>query len=175
MHSRHHNILSSAVFLGISAFVYYQTYTRFVVRQAVGGGPFANSAFFPRVVAGAMALLSLILLIKNLINPSEKDSEVIDQGITPPRPTDLAAESGELKKPSAVQVVSVAALLLAYTVALPLFGYLVTTPLLMIGLFLLLGVRRPLTLILLTVGSAGMIYLLFSEVLNVILPRGRIW
>ena len=175
MDTRKQNIVSGIALLAISVFVYYQTYTRFVTSQAVGGGPFANSAFFPRVVAGVMAILALILLAKSLFRIGDDKAQTIEQGITPSTRQEYLEQEADIEKPSRLQVLSVAGLLLLYTLLLPLLGYIVATPLFMAALFYMLRLRRPFPLAILSLGSVAVIYFLFAELLNVIMPRGRIW
>ena len=45
----------------------------------------------------------------------------------------------------------------------------------MAALFYMLRLRRPFPLAILSLGSVAVIYFLFAELLNVIMPRGRIW
>lgn len=165
------DIAAAVAFLTLSGLLYYQTYTRFVLQQAVGGGPFANSAFYPRVVAGTMAFLALILLIKNLV-PLQVRHESDAEETAVAQQDESAGQRGE-DRPTAIRLLSIAALLLLYTIALPFFGYIAMTPLFMAGLFWLVGLKRPVTLVLLSILSSAVIYFFFSAFLNVILPHGR--
>ena len=65
-------------------------------------------------------------------------------------------------------------LLVLYLVMLPWIGYLVTTGLFLVTAMIMLGERRPVTVLGVTVGWLVFSYLVFVKLLYVQLPAGRL-
>lgn len=108
-------------------------------------------AFVPRVLAGALALLSLTLLARALAGRSDP---------TPPPPARTALLATTL------------VLLTAYGAILPRLGFLLATPLLMAATLRVLGVRRPLPVVAAATGITAALYVVFGRLLGVLLPPG---
>jgi tripartite-type tricarboxylate transporter receptor subunit TctC len=85
----------------------------------------------------------------------------------------LPTDSG-LDRRHIVQVLRFSILLGLYLVALPWIGYLVTTGLFLITAMVMLGERRPVTVLGVTAGWLVFSYLVFVKVLYVQLPVGRL-
>lgn len=109
-----------------------------------------GTAAFPRIIAGALGALALILLVRP------------ERGEPLPRGRD------------ALRVAGVVGLLLFYVAVLELLGFILATFIFLVGALLLAGARRPLTLILVPTGVSVVLFYVFYELLRVSLPRGII-
>jgi hypothetical protein len=162
--------LVSAVLCGsIASYAIYLTLTTFVTDQAAGGGPFANSAFYPQLLAGVIIFLSIILALSSFIK--KKD----DPAISTVEPVGLvsAEEDGEAfeqDKISGIMIIAVAIVQIVYTILLDKFGYLWLTPFYMALMFWMLQIRNWILIAVLSLASTFVLYYFFALLLDVILP-----
>jgi len=169
------NLISASFCIAFALYVLYLTLTTFVQDQASGGGPFANSAFYPRLVAGLIIFLSLLLGASSLIQKTKREKSRGTEKDEPARVLDQVEEKqpvGE-DKVSIVRIIAIAIVLIVYTVLLDLFGYVVVTPFLMALLFWMLRIRNWISVAVLSVVSTFVLYVFFASILEVILPPGR--
>jgi putative tricarboxylic transport membrane protein len=109
-----------------------------------------GSGFFPNIVAVLMVILSLFLIIKR-----------------------RKGETESFSAKSAIQVLIVFVLLLAYSFALEYLGFIIASFLLMAYLFKAFGGSKKWSAaVLYAVISVGLAYLLFDSLLEGNLPRG---
>lgn len=186
MESEKKNLIAAGFMFLLAVFVIYLTLTQFVTEQAVGGGPFANSAFYPQVIAGVIIFLSVILAVSMLIkikraaqqHPFTEDAPVSKEQTIPmevPEPEGEGMPPVDVAdKPSKLMILMVAAVLVIYTILLELLGYWLTTPIFMVVLFRMLKVKNWISRIVLALVSTAVLYLFFSEILEVVLPYGRL-
>lgn len=105
---------------------------------------------FPRIMAGLIGLLALTLLAK------PRSWERFPRGA------------------GAARVVGTVVLIFLYYLAIQPLGFVITTSFFLVGHLLLIGVRKPLPIIIVTfVGGPGLFYL-FRNVLDVPLPLSGI-
>ena len=109
-----------------------------------------GTAALPRIVAGALGLLALMLILRP------------ERGEPLPRGRD------------ALRVAGVVALLFFYVAALEPLGFILATIIFLAGALVLAGVRHPLTLVLLPAGTSVALFYVFYELLRVPLPRGLV-
>lgn len=168
------NIISSAFCGALASYILYLTLTTFVKEKATGGGPFANSAFYPQLVAGVIILLSILLFLSSLIKKG-KGKLLEAEKDEPADAREQFAEDQPLEqdKPPRGTSVAIALILILYTVSLDLFGYIIVTPFFMALLFGMLAVRHWITIVFLSVISTYSLYVFFASLLGVILPPGR--
>ncbi len=169
------NIISASFCIMVALYIFYLTFTTFVEDEASTGGPFANSAFYPQLVAGLIIFLSMLLGISSLLKKREQEE--------PPRgrkdESARVLDQPEDKKPvgadkvSGVAIMAIAVVLIGYTVLLDWFGYVVVTPFVMALLFWMLRMRNWITVALLAVVTTFALYFFFASLLEVILPPGR--
>ena len=108
-------------------------------------------AFFPRLLAAALAVLAITLIVRAVAGRSD--------------PT----------RPPAVRLrvlLAVLGLLVAYALLLPWAGFLLATPVLLGAVIWLLGDRSWLSLAGTAVGTTAVLYLAFGRALHVLLPMG---
>lgn len=106
-------------------------------------------AFFPRLLAGVLAVLAVMLIMRALSGRSDP---------TPPPAMRLGVFLGTL------------ALMIVYALALPRAGFLVATPVLLAAVIWLLGLRRWSTVAGTAVGVTATLYIVFARMLKVLLP-----
>lgn len=139
-------------FAALPLVVFQQNAGPLAEQGAASGGPMANAAIYPAIIAWVMLALSAINLLRIL--------------------------AGRLSQPSAAEATPTTrlallatALFVAYLCALPWLGYYIATPVLLSVLFALLGISLPLSL-----GGAALSTLVvaavFEGMLNVVLPLG---
>jgi putative tricarboxylic transport membrane protein len=109
-----------------------------------------GTAAFPRIIAGALGVLALMLLVRP------------ERGEPLPRGRDV------------LRVAGIVGLLLFYVVVLELLGFVLATIIFLASALLLAGARRPLALTLVPTGVSVVLYYVFYELLRVSLPRGVI-
>ncbi len=181
------NLIAAGFMLLLAGFVIYLTVTQFVTEQAVGGGPFANSAFYPQVIAGVIIFLSVILAVSTIIkkkravqqqHPFTEDAPVSEGQTIPaevPEPEGEGVPPVDVEdKPSKLMILMVAAVLVVYTILLEILGYWFMTPIFMVILFRMLKVKNWIATIVMALASTAILHLFFSEILEVVLPYGRL-
>lgn len=161
------NILHGMLVIGFSGFIVYLTMTTFIEDEFSMGGTFASAAFYPQLIAGVMIFLAILLIITELSRKKERS-------VPSPAKHDLegAITNGDDSRASLKAFWGSAFFLIVYIFCLDKFGYLLTTPFLMAGLFWSLGIRSWKTIVLLSIVSSGGVYLFFSVGLDVLLPQG---
>ncbi len=166
-HKKKMNILHGVLVIGFSGFIIYLTMTTFIEDEFSMGGTFASAAFYPQLIAGVMIFLAVLLIIIELFSKKERST-----------PTPIKHDlEGSIKKGDDAHTShrafwGSAFILIVYIFCLDKFGYLLTTPFLMAGLFWSLNIRSWKTIILLSIVSSGGVYLFFSVGLDVLLPQG---
>jgi len=169
------NLICAAFCVVLAIFILYLTLTTFVKEKATVGGPFANTAFYPRLLAGAIIFLSLLLAGTSLMKKIKGKKTYGGMGDST---IDSFNEAGkkELSEQDTISrgmLLALPFILVTYTILLNIFGYIVVTPVFMILLFWILKFRNWAMNILLSIIATFTLYLIFALFLNVILPRGR--
>ena len=169
------DLICSVFCAALAIFILYLTFTTFVKEKATVGGPFANTAFYPRLLGGAIIFLSIFLAVSSFIKKTETKNPFVGVNDNTVRSLDEMGkkELSEQDTISRGMLIAIPFILIAYTVLLDLFGYIVVTPVFMILLFWILKLRNWAMNILLSLFTTFALYLAFAFFLNVILPRGR--
>jgi hypothetical protein len=139
-------------------------------------GPMPNfefgAAFWPRMVIVGIIVFAGVLLATNLfVGAGEPESAInenepaIDEIMTDALPEE--EDAPVTKKTLAIFVIP-----LIYAYAIHRFGFLLITPIFLLGYMYLLGIRRWRTLITVTVGFYGALILIFVNVIFTPLPQG---
>ncbi len=136
--------------LGLLAFalVYFQQ--SFTIMRGFAAdrlGP----AFFPRLLALALAALALTLVVRAVAGRSD---------------------ASRLPEIRAGRLAAVLVVLVLYAVVLPYFGFLIATPLMLGAVIWLLGLRAWLSLAVTAAGVTVVLWLVFARLLHVLLPTG---
>jgi putative tricarboxylic transport membrane protein len=107
-----------------------------------------GTAAFPRILAVALGVLAVLLFLS-------------------PREAKLLPE-----RAGTFPMVGIVVATVLYALVLPLFGFLVSTALYLIGALLLMGVRRPVYLAVVPLALSVVLFGLFGLLLEVPLPYG---
>jgi putative tricarboxylic transport membrane protein len=163
------NFVIGSIFLLLSAFYYFST------RDLPPPSKMDNlgAAFFPNLLAAVLAVLSLILIIDSLFlqpaaSAEDKHGAAI-KGAERLEEDAFGAEQISYKTLLPTMILS-----FLYIILLPLFGYLVVTPVFLLALTWLLGEKWK-TNVYASAGLTAALYLLFAVLLGVRLPGGSLF
>jgi len=139
----------------VCGLVFYEAATTLTEQGYASGTPISNAALYPRLLAGLLLFLLSLQLINDLRGKAG-----------------AAQSDGPAADGTSAQTVLVGLAIVAYVVLLPIVGFILATPILVLGMLALLGDRQIATLIgvpiVITVGCM----LVFQGLFNVNLPRG---
>ena len=141
-------------FVGLIAIVFQQIYTSMTEQGIASGSPYNNAAAYPRAVAIIIGTLLLCMV-------------VISRIIAKPGEAVPSENTSNLKRP-AILLFAFA----AYLVGLGTLGYHLTTPLLVMAILLLSGVRNKWEIVLFGFGLSLFLAFMFEVFLNIVLPGG---
>lgn len=119
----------------------------------------STPGIFPMLAAGMMVAASLFILAETVQRPAPDSSE---------GPV-VARFLREVMPPRHVVVIG---LILLYLIALPLFGFVVSSGLFLLIAFQYLWRKNPLVTIGLSAATLAVIYIIFRIVFQVVLPHG---
>lgn len=164
MNSRLLNLAVPTALLMLGTFVLWHTYTAFTEAGVGGGDAFSNSALFPRLIAWGLIIVSIILLLQAFTGSSKAD-DFETQEVS----SNLVARDLGLK----LRAIACFVMVFVYLLVLKYLGFYLATPMLMIGLFSVLG-ARPTEALGLGIISTIIVVLAFEQGLNVVFPVGRL-
>lgn len=142
MTSRLGDRVAALLLLALAVFVFAYTFTFPPPTQELDPG----LATLPRMIAVLIGVLALVPLAR------PEEGEALPRG------------------GAALRVVGTVVLLGAYALVIDSLGFVITTVAFLLAELLLIGVRRPLTLILVSVGLSLGLFYLFRMLLDVSLP-----
>ena len=144
--------IALAGFAAIPVTIFWQTATSLSEQGVASGGPMANAAFYPEILAWILSALVAIHAIR-----------LATGRVSKPSPLTAGPEIG--------RALITTGLFVVYLLAMPVMGFHIVTPLLCLGLLLLYRIP-PLWAVpgalILWLGSA----FIFEGLLNVVLPVG---
>lgn len=152
---RKYNTILSILLIAASA-VGIHLSLNFDVRGGNVGDP--GAAFWPIMLCGGLILCSVILLMQTALEAKKATA--------PEAPLIDFATAGV----HCVLIIFV--IMIAYAVLLHFFGFIPATLVFVAATMLAMGERRPMWILLTTLGITGFIYVLFALVMNVVLPQG---
>ncbi len=123
-----------------------------------------GAAFWPRAVIAGVIVAAGVLLVTSLFAGAGEPGPDIDERMTDALPEDAARVT---KKTLAIFAPP-----LVYVYAIHKVGFLLVTPIFLLGYLYLLGIRRWVTLIAVTVGFYGAVVLIFVKLIFTPLPQG---
>lgn len=142
------DIVLSGLTLLLSLYVFVET-AQFPQDQVLLVGP----AFFPRLLAGSMAILALNLLFQALKGKSTKAPTFNAQG-------------------GVQRLLLTLLVLVIYIVLLPKLGFIVAGVLFLLVLMFLFGLRKYLIILFSSIAVTVAVYFTFHNLLNIALPVG---
>ncbi|WP_319533026.1 tripartite tricarboxylate transporter TctB family protein [uncultured Cohaesibacter sp.] len=154
---KHINTLAFVFLLLLVGLVFQQIMTSFEEQGIASGGPYDNSASYPRAVAIIIAALLVVQFVKRLALPDDGQQAEGDEII------DVAS----LKRPAALLVIFG-----IYLTLLGSLGYHLTTTPMMFAIMALCGMRSFLGMALSSAALSFLFAYLFENYLNIVLPGG---
>ncbi|WP_080872936.1 tripartite tricarboxylate transporter TctB family protein [Oceanobacillus timonensis] len=113
-----------------------------------------DASFFPKVIGGLLIITGVVLMIKTIL----KNKKKTDQKLV-------------LYMKELIMIIAYA----LYIFLVPVLGFIITSPLLIIGLAFYLGSKKIVMNVMVGVLVTAGIYFFFQELLSVPLPRGRLF
>lgn len=160
------DILVPAGLALLGAVILYQTYTTFAEAGAASGDALSNSALFPRWIAWGLIGTAVVITLQTLFGTRpEDDLPPVESSAEAPEPR---PDRG-MKRRALACFITIA----VYFAALPWIGFYLSTSVLMIILFALLG-ARPIEAVALGIVVTVLTVLAFEQGLNVVFPVGRL-
>ena len=157
--------IAALVWISLGGLLFWQSFLLLGLEEATAIGIF-GPAFYPKLLALLIMILGVHLLLKDLrrrsVSVSTETSDLDGD--------DAAAHPPDLR----LSVVAFMGLI-GYTYLLSKIGYLLITPIMLLGLMLLMGERRWLMMIVWAIGFSTGLHLLFRYALRVILPEGLLY
>jgi hypothetical protein len=153
-------------FVLLGLFILYRVF--FVFEKVSAKQFYRSPSFFPIVVGATLILLSTILLLRTRV--STKKNRI--NGTNPEE--ERLVETGKVAPEAKRKSIGVIVAVIAYTALLRYGGFLFLTPPLVAVLLWLFEVKKVYTIIIFSVVVTGVLFYVFQEVLDVILPRGVI-
>lgn len=148
------NLLISLVLIAFSGF-----YAVLIARLPDRNLPHTlGAAFMPWVLTGFLVLLSVLLLIKSLSTKSEPEDKNVP-----------------LSMKDLIGIIGFIALIVLYLTAMNYLGFIIASILFMATLIFMSGSRKSIEIILFSVSTTVVVYLLFQKFFNVQLPSGIIF
>ena len=114
----------------------------------------AGAAAVPKIMSAGFICIGVILIIGSFFLKKKDESEAF------------------IDKDSLFTLAMMAAICFAYLLVLPHIGYLLATPLLIIGIMWLLGTRKIMPLLLVSLGTTLVLFVIFYFMLRINLPLG---
>lgn len=144
-----YNVGISVVLILISAAMFISASKMPQMDGTMGAGT------WPKILAVCMILLAVLLLIQSLRDHTNTESPFV--------------MSPDLKR-----VLAGIGIMLVFCVLLKFFGFMIASAFMIAAVMALMGERRPLVLIGVTVGVLAFIYVVFAMVLNLPFPKGSL-
>ncbi len=135
--------------------------TKFVEKEMHTGGGEQNAALFPRILSILLLLLAVTKIAGVIIDTYKNGRKESEDSF-------YLFEPDGRKRTAAMFIIFV-----LYILGLANLGFYAATPLALAAFFLILGLRKVLMLIPLSLGTTLAIWYLFGVLLKVVLPVGK--
>lgn len=148
-------------FAVLVAIVFQQILTDMTASGIASGGPYDNAAAYPRAVAIIIGILSIILLVlQSVSGRTESGKQKNETSAAGPDRTALN------------RAVLLLVIFAVYLWALGVLGYYIATPLMMMGIVFLTGMKKPVQVILTSFIITFLLSFVFEFFLKIVLPGG---
>jgi putative tricarboxylic transport membrane protein len=142
-------------FMALVVIVFQQIATSMIEQGIASGSPYDNGASYPRAVAITIILLLLpVVLFGGFLRSG-------------PNTSDNCIAVSEIRRPASLLVIFA-----IYLWALGTLGYHISTPLMMMAIIFLSGVRRWIEIVLVASTISLVLAFLFEVFLKIVLPGG---
>ena len=148
-----YNYIVSVVMIALAGYIFYEAST-----YDIGTSAQKNPAVWPMFLAGALALLSVVLIIQTIFSRDpEMKKDIIDW-----------------KGPGMRKVYIMVGFVVAFVVLMKIFGMLIALFLLIPAIEWLMGCRSKVMLVALPAGLVLFVYVFFVVIMKITLPA-PIW
>ena len=150
---KHSFIIGIGIVCFCFAVLFYFTPHQIEYYQKLPGTGGLTGEFFPNIVTILLFICSVILIFQSLRSDTQEKTDA--KFVVYPR------------------VLILGGIFIAYVALLDYLGFLIITPVFLVGAMVLLGARDPVKIILSTIISISALYYLFNSFLRLLLPAGR--
>ncbi|MCI2399070.1 tripartite tricarboxylate transporter TctB family protein [Aliiroseovarius subalbicans] len=159
--NNHHtrDALIGAVLIVAALTLYFVLIPGYVAENQIGA---MSPRFFPRFGAVLIGIGGLVLVILSLGNLKRAVGQAVADGEQATQPADSGLAG--LAKPGLIT-----AALAGFVVLFQMLGYMYAAPLLIAVLMVLFGAKNPLQIVLVSIATTGVLYVVFSYGLNLTL------
>lgn len=185
--SKYQDTIIAVLLIGFACFFAYET-------SQIAGQNFQRApgmVYYPLLLIVSLAATSLLLLVKSLVRPrgatevkseeelsrGSKEEELgratSEEGVEPETASEGATEQEPAAHTISARVLPVllgVAILATYIFVLAIFGFIISTPVMLVALLLAYGVRDWKVITSLSIGTTAVIYLIFYYLLALQLP-----
>ncbi len=146
------------IFISIILIVFAGYYAYLITRLPTRKLPHTlGGDFMPWVLTVCLLLLSSLLLLKSTLHKSGEERSI------------------RVSWKEVAGILALLAIMVAYIGATIYFGYILVTPFFIGGMMLISGSRRPMEIIIFSIGISLAVYVFFYRFFHVPLPIGRIY
>jgi len=138
----------------------FEINTKFVAQNMSSGGGEQNAALFPRLLS-YLLLFFIILKTAAILLESQKRTEKEESEII------------IFEKEGRKRLALIFFIFAIYLIGLTFLGYYAATPLALAAFFIVLGLRKPLLILALSLGVTLVVWYSFGILLKVVLPVGQ--
>ena len=173
MSSRAGQLAFLGFLLLIPVLVFLDIGLRFVPEGMAGGRPESNAALYPGLVAALMGVLVLVEATRTGLAScaGRTGDDASDAG--------GAEARGHIARPrftaSARRSIALLVVFVLYLPAFRYLGFAISTIVFLVACQWVLGLRKPVLMLLFALGVTGAIWLAFAEGLDLLLPRGELF
>lgn len=147
---RHSDKIAGLAFIALAAGIYVVS----ADFPTVPGMPEPGPAFFPRVIAGLIGVLGVVLIVESVRNGEAHSHRIDRRGV--------------------VRIGGATLLLVGYVAVMPYLGFVVDTALFLVVFMWFSGVRSPVATLVVAVGVPVVLHYVFVSFLHVPLPEGSV-
>ena len=161
------------IFFGVAGIAFWQFATSFAEQDANAGGPFANAAMFPRLIAWALVVLGGAQILIALFAERRDRLEgliTFEEG-TGSEPVDPSPFHDD--RYLTIRALACLVVFVLYLIFVTTIGYIASTIVALLTMFLILG-TRPLMAFAVSAAATFAAGFVFNTLLNVVLPVGRL-
>lgn len=153
MYVKKYNIITGILLIFVGAYVVNNS---FHFQENVNGTP--GPGFWPRVLGIAIIFVAALLILTTIIGKKKLPEHLID-----------------IRSKGFFQVLETFGLMILFAFGLNLIGFLLSSLIFVVLMMLIMGVRSVKKICISSVAITLSIYLIFSQFLNVVLPRGKLF
>jgi len=145
------NIGLAAFFILLASSIFYNTR-----EYAVSYGDDPGAAYWPRILAVILTILSIAMAVQSMLNKNEKDGK---------------ASPINFKAPEMKRVYAMLVIFILFAVLLYFGGFVIASLLFIPAVMFVLGERKAVKIVLASIILTGVVYFFFTILLRITLPQ----